>query len=257
LPENVARIPDTMTFDEAATLGVGLIASAAALYDNLKVPRQPVPGGKQEILLIWGGASTAGLIALQLAKRAGLHVLTVSSRRNFSYLSQYGADLTLDRETPEKAVEIAQRHGVRYAIDCVGAETAQHGVQAIAPLSGTLVGLVRLPKPECVPENVKVETILIKRFHEDRKYGEALMKFTESLLQDGSLRAPRIRLAAGGLGGISNGLRLLQDNLISGEKVVVRVRDTPRPSTGVAAGEVRSRPSTPRLETVQRQGVRV
>ncbi|ORY80859.1 chaperonin 10-like protein [Protomyces lactucae-debilis] len=265
LPENIARIPDYMSFEEAATLGVGLIAGAAALFDNFKLPFTKPSQTPQETLLIWGGASTAGLVALQLAKQAGLRVLTVSSTKNFSYLIQYGADLTLDRHTPEQVVEVAHRYGVRYAIDCVGAETTAFAARAVAPLGGTVVGLVKLPSQENLPAGVTAETILIKRFHEDRVYGDTLMRLTEELLKQGKLRAPRIRLVSGGLAGIPQGLQLLQDNQISGEKVVVKVSETPRPAqasshVGSASGTTavaRSRPGTPKVEHVQRQSLTV
>lgn len=220
-----------MSYEEAAGLGVALIAGAAALYDSLSIRRQPssvkIDRNDEEWILIWATASSAGILTTQLAKASGLRVLGVSSKANFEYTKSLGVDIALDREDPEEVVRVAKSYNIKYAVDCVGPETSAFAVSALAP-GGTLVALVKGPKE--VPEDIKVKSILIKRFHEDRAWGEDLMQFSEALLADRRLRPPRIRLVENGFAGIHKGLELLQNNEISGEKVVVRARDTPRES---------------------------
>lgn len=242
-PENCGRIPDHMSYESAAGLGVALIAGAAALYESLKIPRQPALGidsGERPWILIWATASTAGILATQLAKASGFRVIGVSSTANFAYTKDRGVDITLDREEPEEVVRRVRPLNIKYAIDCVGSETAGYAARALGS-GGTLVALVKPPKQ--VPENVNVTDILIKKFHEDRDWGDSLMRFAEVLLQDKRILPPRLRIVDAGLAGIPKGLGLLQDDLISGEKVVVRVCDTPKESE--KRGPPISRPTTP------------
>lgn len=265
LPENCGRIPDFMSYEEAAGLGVALIAGAAALYDCLGVPRsgsiastagKPHEGGW---LLIWASASSAGIIATQLAKHAGLRVIGVCSKNNFEYTKSRGVDIALDREDPERVVQVARARGIKFAIDCVGSETAAHAARALQD-RGILVPLVKAPQE--MPRGVISKEILIKKFHEDPVYAEGLIRFSESLLLDRALSGPRIRIVGAGLAGIPAGLGLLQKNQISGEKVVVRMRDTPteQPKRARSRAETPlSRPLTPNgsLETSANKRQRV
>ena len=63
------RIPDHMSFDEASTLGMGVSTAAQALYQWLPLPLPTLdPQPSKRIILIYGGSSATGSIAIQLAK---------------------------------------------------------------------------------------------------------------------------------------------------------------------------------------------
>lgn len=63
------RIPDHMSFDEASTLGMGISTAAQALYQwlPLQLPTHD-PQATNWTILIYGGSSATGSIAIQLAK---------------------------------------------------------------------------------------------------------------------------------------------------------------------------------------------
>jgi NADPH:quinone reductase-like Zn-dependent oxidoreductase len=67
--EHIAKIPDNLTFEETATLGVGITTIGQTLYMTLKLP---LPGDKpvdgQAFVLIYGGSSATGTLAIQFAK---------------------------------------------------------------------------------------------------------------------------------------------------------------------------------------------
>ena len=245
LPENCGRIPDHLSYEAAAGLGVALVAAAAALYESLEIPRQPELGvisGKKSWILIWASASSAGIVTAQLAKLAGLCVIGVSSKSNFEYTKEHGVDITLDRADPEEVVRTATKLGIDFAVDCVGAETAAYAARCLSP-GGALVALVKPPKEE-YPE-IRITDILIKKFHEDRHWGDNLMRFTEFLLAEKKLNPPRLRHVESGIAGIPEGLKLLENNQISGEKVVVKVSETPATSKISKRAVPSSRPTTP------------
>ncbi|MFA9218697.1 MAG: zinc-binding alcohol dehydrogenase family protein, partial [Sphingomonadaceae bacterium] len=79
-------IPDALSFEDAAVLPLGLSTAASGLFQKdylaLAPPRvEPVLTG--EIVLVWGGASSVGSNAIQLARAAGYEVATTCSPANF------------------------------------------------------------------------------------------------------------------------------------------------------------------------------
>lgn len=64
------RIPDYMSFEDASTLGVGLITCGQGLFQQmgLNSPDQPASNAKGEHILIYGGSSATGTLGIQLAK---------------------------------------------------------------------------------------------------------------------------------------------------------------------------------------------
>ncbi len=69
--DSIVRLPDAMTFEEAATLPCAGVTAFAALFE-----RRPVQPGESVLLLGTGGVS---IFALQLAKKAGARVIITSS----------------------------------------------------------------------------------------------------------------------------------------------------------------------------------
>jgi NADPH:quinone reductase-like Zn-dependent oxidoreductase len=60
------KIPDGMSFEAAATLGVGIVTIGMGLYQSLGLP---LPPAKAEFpVLIYGGSSAMGAYAIQWAK---------------------------------------------------------------------------------------------------------------------------------------------------------------------------------------------
>lgn len=62
------RIPDNMSDEEAATVGVGMITVGQGLFQALKLPFPTQPATHPETVLIYGGSSAMGTYGIQLAK---------------------------------------------------------------------------------------------------------------------------------------------------------------------------------------------
>ena len=76
------KIPDDLSFEEAATLGVGVLTVGQALYHSMKLPFPgDVKGDEKEKLpvLIYGGSTATGSLAIQFAKLSGATVVTTCS----------------------------------------------------------------------------------------------------------------------------------------------------------------------------------
>ena len=97
---NVAKIPDFITYPEGSVLPLCITTAACALFDkeNLGLPLpQLEPKALGKVLLIWGGSSTVGALAIQMAIAAGFDVATTASSHNLEILRSLGAKYVFDR----------------------------------------------------------------------------------------------------------------------------------------------------------------
>ena len=62
------KIPAQMTFEEAATLGVGIVTVGLSLYHSLRLPWPSRPAEEPFPVLIYGGSTATGTLAIQFAK---------------------------------------------------------------------------------------------------------------------------------------------------------------------------------------------
>jgi len=77
-------IPSTLSYQDAAMLPLGLSTAARGLFQtNLLALQHPpaTPQASGRTLLVWGGATSAGSNAIQLAVAAGYDVVTTCSPR--------------------------------------------------------------------------------------------------------------------------------------------------------------------------------
>ena len=72
------KIPDIMSFEDAATLGTGVATAGLALFKELNLPgtlEQPTQKARRPFVLVCGGSTATGTRALQMLK---LYVTTYS-----------------------------------------------------------------------------------------------------------------------------------------------------------------------------------
>lgn len=96
-----AKIPDSITDDQAATLPTNTIAPIVSFFALLKIPAPWVPEAKEfdyasAAVLIIGGGSSTGKFGVQLAKIAGIGRIVVVGG-NEAELKGFGATHVLDR----------------------------------------------------------------------------------------------------------------------------------------------------------------
>ena len=113
-PETLAPKPDNVSFDEAATVGVGARTAWGGLFDVADLQ-----AGQR--LLIHAAAGGVGIFAVQLGKWKGAEVIGTASAANLDLLKELGADQAIDyAATPfEKVVKDADVvfAGIGEAID--------------------------------------------------------------------------------------------------------------------------------------------
>lgn len=62
------KIPDSMSFEEAAGLGVGIVTVGQGMYQEMQLPWPSDPLKEKKSILIYGGSSGMGAFGIQFAK---------------------------------------------------------------------------------------------------------------------------------------------------------------------------------------------
>lgn len=88
-------IPPSLSYESACVLPLCLSTAACALFQKdflgLQPPQVPACQSNGQTLLVWGGSTSVGSNAIQLAVAAGYEVFATASPRNFDYLRKLGA----------------------------------------------------------------------------------------------------------------------------------------------------------------------
>ncbi|TVY53239.1 Dehydrogenase azaJ, partial [Lachnellula suecica] len=115
------RIPEHVSYERAAVIPLGFSTAACGLFmkDQLALQFPSVPSRPTgQTLVIWGGSTSVGCNAIQIAKAAGYEVITTSSPKNFEYVKKLGASYVFDYRSPSTVKEII---GVLKNKTCAGA----------------------------------------------------------------------------------------------------------------------------------------
>ena len=125
--DNVARVPDKLTTEQAGVMACDALTALTGLDDVLGLK----PG---EALMIFGAGGGIGHLAVQLANRMGARVLAVASGDDGVALAQrLGADVVVNGRTDDVAA-VAQAFapaGLDAALMTAGGEAADRALSAM------------------------------------------------------------------------------------------------------------------------------
>lgn len=106
----VARKPENVTFEQAASVPYAALTSYQALLEHAKVARG-------DRVLILGGTTSTGIFAVEIAHAIGAHV-TATARKcdDVLFLKSLGAERVL--QNPKKWVDAVEEHSIDVVYDC-------------------------------------------------------------------------------------------------------------------------------------------
>lgn len=244
------RVPDGLSFEEAATLGVGITTVGQGLYQFLGLPLPPAgPEPRSRSILIYGGSTATGVLGVQFAKLSGLTVLATASPHNFDYLRSLGADAVFDYHTPaeELAGQIRAHTGNRLTLAWDCSPTAESARLCALSMSdaeeGTYASLLPIQDDVIRTANPKVTrsgftmgyTAFGEAFTrggraydakpEDAVFGAKFWDLSRDLLAEGKVKVAKMELDRGGRGleGVMKGLEDLKEGKVSGKKLVYTI----------------------------------
>ncbi|KAK4499172.1 hypothetical protein PRZ48_009685 [Zasmidium cellare] len=226
-----AKIPDNLSYTQASVLPLALDTAGHGLYDSqekgflgLDYPSlNPKPSGKT--ILVWGGSSSVGALAIQLATASGAKVISVASKHNLDFLKSLGAVEALDYNTPsivDDVVKAIKSVGGDFAgiYDAISVEASYKYVLPIAEkLGGTNVATT-LPPPQDLPALVKAANVFA--INKDVN-GPLWEKYVTPALEQGKLKAvPEALVVGKGLESVQKGFDTNKAG-VSAKKVVVEL----------------------------------
>lgn len=202
------------------------------------VATRPIP------LLIYGGSTASGMMAIQFAKISNCTVVTTCSPRNFPYMKSLGADFCVDYSTDDcvEQIQTFTNGRLKHSLDCISTvRSAQICASATSSLGGHYCGLLFVassvlkklnPKITCstvlgytiMGEEIEKETI-IKARPEDFEYGKKFWELAEKMLFAGRFCPVRQLVNQGGEGleGVLHGLQYLKQGKVSAAKLVYTI----------------------------------
>jgi NADPH:quinone reductase-like Zn-dependent oxidoreductase len=226
--ELTSLIPESMSFPDAAVIPLGLSTAGAGLYEkgNLGLPLPTArPKSTGKTLLIWGGSSSVGSSAIQLAVASGLRVITTASKHNFSYCEKLGASKVFDYSSASIVGDIVaelQNGDFAGAYDAIGTSTLQV-VDIVAQVGGGHIATALAPPDaSATPSTVKVTRIFGIPMGNGNTVGQEIYgSFLPQALKSGQFKPmPPAKVVGEGLGAIQGAMDQLKAG-VSASKLVV------------------------------------
>lgn len=238
----VFRYPSTISPESAATMPVGSTTAALGLFHEMKLPLPPAHS--QTPVLIWGGSTSVGQYAIQLARAAGCFVITTASSARHNYMKELGADICFDYKDSNVVSQIKQatKTNLTYAFDCNSEK------ESVKQVCETLVGqnpriVTLLPGlsseiPSNIEEhNVIVTTIYGRKFNimneeyevklQDKEFAEQFYQLlSNTLLPNYLLKPNKVAKIPNGLNGVEDGFKRMKEKKVTAEKLVITIAET-------------------------------
>ena len=232
------KVAEGITSEEAATVPLACNTAWLALLSpySLGIDRTK---SKNTQLLIWGGSSSVGQYAIQIANLLGFQFATTC--RNRQVVESLGAEHVFDYTSKTVVEEIKKTlPNITYVLDCIGTEESSALASETVAEAGGKLCTIQPGKRNTgkVAARVDVTDVLVfTAFHEELNYGKVtvasrqedrdlsheLYECLPAWLESGEIKPNKPRIVEGGLNGVEEGFALYRSGKISGEKVVYQI----------------------------------
>ncbi|SCU77237.1 LAMI_0A00232g1_1 [Lachancea mirantina] len=222
-----STIPSKVSYEDAAVIPLAVATAACGLYQKdylgLLYPEASRRSATGETILIWGGASSVGTNAIQLAVASGYEVFSTSSPKNWDYLKKLGASQVFDYHSRTVVEDISKAFIGRKSVGAlaIGQNTAGPCSEIVAKVGGKkFVASANAPPAE-LPEGVSSKFILLSELRSSGVEEAVFGNFIPAGLKNGSfVPSPPSRVIGNSLAAIQNGLEELKKGT-SAEKLVI------------------------------------
>lgn len=240
-------IAENTSFEDAATLPLAVMTAAIGLFAKLGLVEPtadgaPNPAAQGQGVLVWAASGSVGAFAVQLAKKAGYYVIGIAGN-GAALAKSLGCDVVIDYRKPTvvedlKAAIAASGASFAAAFDghaAASGDSTSYNIMAsvMQPDGGAITTVLPLSEDavKSLPANVKFDGwTMVGTAHDLDKEGEFARRWFRQLgkwLDAGKFQPNVVKVVPGGLAGVKEGLRLLEEGKVSGEKMVYRIADTP------------------------------
>ncbi|CAN9215863.1 unnamed protein product [Alternaria alternata] len=238
------HIPETTSFEEAATIPLASMTAALGVFSRLGLPqpfgtisgegvseRSPIP------LLVNGGATAVGAYAIKLAQRANIHPIIAVAGRGGDFveglIDRSKGDAIVDyREGEVKLVESIKKalggKKLKHAFDAVSENGSHMTIAKVLEDDGHVTFVLPYNKYEGMAETVKQTFSNVSTSHGDEKdFAYVYFRYMARGLAEGWFKSHPAEVIPGGLEGVQEGLERLRKGKASAVKYVFRIEETP------------------------------
>ncbi|TGJ78105.1 hypothetical protein E0Z10_g10657 [Xylaria hypoxylon] len=242
-------LPSEMPFEIGATLGVASLIAGYALFQSLRLAGHPeAPTIKPEYVLVYGGSTASGTMMIQLLRKSGFMPIATCSPGNFLLVEEYGAEKAFDYHDPggAEAIRSFTKNSLWYAVDCYcEGSSMEFCYRAIGRAGGKCINTTLEPyrkrlhtRKAIEPNFVLAHALLgvdvgwtepynVKADLELHSFGKDWSSCIQRMLESGSIKPHPIRAQDDiGLQYVLDGIKMLRQKAVSGEKLVYRVITT-------------------------------
>ncbi|KAF9262408.1 GroES-like protein [Marasmius fiardii PR-910] len=239
--QTLIKIPDSWSFEQACQLGIACFTACQCLYQSLSLPLPFQSSSTTQNILVWGGSSSVGHYAIQLAKLSGFQVYSTASLAHFESVKDIGATAVLDYRNSKTGEKIHELSGgtLVAAVDCISEKTTPFQVSNSLSLGGGTIATTQ-PYTSRKKGVVTIHSLAYtalghafdfpESFTPDPVHIEFAEKFrqliTQLLAEDKIIPMP-IKVLPHGLGSVLEGFENMRAGKVSREKIVYRISDTP------------------------------
>ena len=236
-------IPESMSFEAAATFGVGLTTVGQNLYQSMELP---FPGNQDSEsddtnILIYGGATATGTLAIQLAKLSGLRVVTTCSEANRSFMFELGADAVFDYHDPLVGEQIREDtdDALEFVLDTISTpQSAAICSAAISSAGGSYNALLDVASArddvdshvsmayDVLGEPYRMGTNERAPDSTNFEFGVKWWGLAQKLIEERRIHPHPYQVKPGGLAGALAGLQILRESKVRASKLVYRVDES-------------------------------
>lgn len=155
------KVPESMSSEAAATLPLALTTAWLALFSPYSLGIDRSKGEKNQIL-IWGGSSSVGQYAIQIARHFGFQIATTCT--NSELVEKLGAKHVFSYKSPTVVEDIKKAlPNIGYVFDCIGSEASSVGGSKTVGDAGGVLCTVRPGKTftENIEARVKATDVIV------------------------------------------------------------------------------------------------
>ena len=195
--------------------------------------------GRSDIVVINGASSSVGAFAVQLAKHAGYKVVGVAGQSG-DLARELGTDVIVDYrgktdDELAQAVEAEVKNlggSLAGTYDAVSLDSTVAWLAKVVESSGggkitTVLPTKGETEPDSIPASVQVvRTMVGSAYAEDTAFAAKWYPLIGKWLDEGKFKANKVKVVPGGLGGVSEGVKMLKDGKVNGVKLVYRISET-------------------------------
>ena len=218
-------IPSNVSFKDASVLPMA-IGTASCGVNGEKYLGQPWPTSNPtssgKVVVVYGGSSSIGSMALQLGTAAGVRMIAIASPKNFDFCRKCGASDVFDQKDTnlvENIVKAVGKDSFVGIFDAIASEECYKIDLAVLEKLGGGSLATSHPPPESLPSNVKGQWILGPGDHS----APVWENFVTKALESGQLKClPEPLVVGKGLESLQGALEK-QKGGVSAQKLVVEL----------------------------------